>query len=106
MKSTSAVIAGRCLPGPRPAAMTPQRIWRRLSLEPVIPKYGGGGAHFAHVCRAGEITVARMSRVAGKYRMFIARGGSVYFPREKMAETCSAWPHGYIRLNIGAEGFD
>jgi L-fucose isomerase len=77
----------------------------KVFLEPVIPKYGGGGAHFAHVCRAGEITVARMSRVNGKYRMFIARGEFVDFPREKMAETCSAWPHGYIRLGIRPKDF-
>ena len=77
----------------------------KVFLEPVIPKYGGGGAHFAHVCREGEITVARMSRVNGKYHMFIARGEFVDFPREKMAETCSAWPHGYIRLNIHPKDF-
>ena len=77
----------------------------KVFLEPVIPKYGGGGAHFAYVCREGEITVARMSRVDGKYHMFIARGEFVDFPREKMAETCSAWPHGYIRLDIRPKDF-
>ena len=46
-----------------------------------------------------------MSRVNGRYHMFIARGEFVDFPREKMAETCSAWPHGYIRLNIQPKDF-
>lgn len=71
-----------------------------VHLEPVISKYGGGGAHFAYVCKSGEITLARLSRVNGEYRMFIARGEFVDFPREKMAETCSAWPHGYVRMNV------
>jgi L-fucose isomerase len=39
-----------------------------VHLAPVIPKYGGGGAHFPYVCAAGEITLARLSRVKGDYR--------------------------------------
>jgi L-fucose isomerase len=70
-----------------------------VHLEPVISKYGGGGAHFSYVCRAGEITLARLTRVNGEYRMFIALGEFVDFPREKMAETCAQWPHGYVKMN-------
>ena len=35
--------------------------------------------------------------------MFNAPGDVLEFvdmPREKMAETCSVWPHGYIRMNV------
>jgi L-fucose isomerase len=78
----------------------PRENLGRVHLEPVISKYAGGGAHFPYVCKAGEITLARLSRVEGDYRMFIARGEFVDFPREKMAETCAAWPHGYVRMNI------
>ena len=81
----------------------PEENLVEVSLEPVIPKYGGGGAHFPYVCREGEITVARLSRVDGRYRMFLARGEFVDYPREKMAETCAAWPHGYVRMNISPE---
>jgi L-fucose isomerase len=83
----------------------PRENLSKVFLEPVIPKYGGGGAHFAYVCRAGEITMARMSRVNGKYRMFIARGEFVDFPHEKTAETCAAWPHGYIKLHSNPKDF-
>jgi L-fucose isomerase len=79
---------------------SPEKNLGLVRLEPVIPKYGGGGGHFSYVCRSGEITLARLSRVNGGYRMFIARGEFVDFPRAKMAETCSAWPHGYVRMNI------
>lgn len=77
----------------------PAENLRLVNLEPVISKYGGGGAHFSYVCRSGEITLARLTRVNGEYRMFISLAEFVDFPREKMAETCSAWPHGYVRMN-------
>ena len=77
----------------------------KVHLEPLIPKYAGNGAHFSYVCKAGEITMARLSRVNGQYRMFLALGEFVDFPREKMAETCSVWPHGYVRINASPEEF-
>jgi L-fucose/D-arabinose isomerase len=81
----------------------PEENLKLVFLDPVISKYGGGGAHFPYVCRPGEITLARLTRVSGDYRMFIARAEFVDFPREKMAETCSAWPHGYVRMNLPPE---
>lgn len=81
----------------------PEENLKLVHLEPVISKYGGGGAHFSYVCRSGEITLARLTRVDGAYRMFVARGEFVDFPREKTAETCSAWPHGYVRMNLPPE---
>ncbi len=72
----------------------------QVSLEPVIEKYGGGGAHYAYNCAPGPITLARLSRPGGRYRMFIARGEYVDFPAEKRRETCGAWPHGYVRMGI------
>jgi L-fucose isomerase len=78
----------------------PEENLAKVFIEPLIAKYGGNGVHFPYVCKAGEITMARLSRVNGGYRMFLARGEFVDFPREKMAETCSAWPHGYVKMNI------
>lgn len=77
----------------------------KVFVEPVIAKYGGNGAHFPYVCAEGEITMARLSRVDGRYRMFIGRGRFVDFEREKMAETCSAWPHGYVKMDIKPNDF-
>lgn len=76
----------------------PAENLRLVNLEPVISKYGGGGAHFSYVCGSGEITLARLTRVKGEYRMFVSLAEFVDFPREKMVETCSAWPHGYLRM--------
>ncbi len=77
----------------------------KVHLEPLISKYAGNGAHFSYVCKSSEITMARLSRVNGQYRMFLAPGEFVDFPREKMAETCSAWPHGYVRMNVDPKEF-
>lgn len=78
----------------------PAENLRQVSLEPVIPKYGGSGAHFAYNCAPGPITLARLSRPDGRYRMFVARGEYVEFPAEKRRETCAAWPHGFVRMGI------
>jgi len=83
----------------------PEENLAKVFMEPVIPKYGGNGAHFPYVCKEGEITMARMSRVDGKYRMFVARGEFVDFPPEKMKETCAAWPHGYVKMGIDYQEF-
>jgi L-fucose isomerase len=77
----------------------------RVRLEPVIEKYAGGGAHFPYICRGGEITLARFSRVDGEYRLFVAKGGLVDQPREKTAATCPAWPHGFLRLGVEPRDF-
>lgn len=78
----------------------PAENLRQVSLEPVIAKYGGGGAHFAYNCAPGTVTVARLSRPGGRYRMFAARGEFVRMPAEQRAATCAAWPHGYLKLPI------
>ena len=83
----------------------PAENMAKVFIEPVVAKYGGSGAHFPYVCREGEITVARLSRVNDRYRMFLSRGEFVDFPREKMSETCSAWPHGYVKMDIGPADF-
>jgi L-fucose isomerase len=77
----------------------------KVSIEPVIEKYGGNGAHFPYVCKGGEMTVARLTRCEGKYRMFMAKGEFIDIPKEKMNETCGAWPHGYLKMEIKPEDF-
>ena len=83
----------------------PKENLSKVSLVPVIVKYGGGGAHFPYICKQGEMTVARLSRENGRYRMFAAQAEFVEFPAEKMAETCAAWPHGYLKMNIEPRDF-
>jgi L-fucose isomerase len=83
----------------------PRENLAQIHLEPVISKYGGGGAHFPYVACAGEVTLARLGRVNGEYRMFLADAEFVDFPRSKMAETAASWPHAYVRMNIEPRDF-
>jgi len=76
-----------------------------VSLEPVISKYAGGGAHFPYICKEGEITLARLTRVDGQYRMFLAPAEFVAQPPARLAETCAAWPHGFVRMSMEPEDF-
>jgi L-fucose/D-arabinose isomerase len=78
----------------------PKENLRHVNLEPVIEKYAGGGAHYAYNCAPGPITLARLSRPKGHYRMFVGRGEYVDFPPEKRQQTCGAWPHGFVRMGI------
>jgi len=73
--------------------------------------YGGGLSGRAmcdeFVCRPGKVTVARLVRIDGKYKMIILRGECVEMPREKMRETVghSHWPHAFIKTNADLKGF-
>lgn len=84
---------------------SPKENLSKLHIDPVISKYGGNGAHFPYVCAEGEITVARLTRTGETYRMFLAKGQFVDCAREKMNETCPAWPHGYVKMNIKPKEF-
>ncbi|MBN1457387.1 MAG: hypothetical protein JW912_06020 [Sedimentisphaerales bacterium] len=77
----------------------------KIHVDEVISKYGGNGAHFSYVCKEGPATAARLSRENGEYRMFIAKADVVKFDRKKMEETCPAWPHAYLKMNISANDF-
>jgi len=47
----------------------------------------------------GELTVARLSRRTGQYRMVITAGRSLYEDKSRFAEARDMWPHAFIRLH-------
>jgi L-fucose isomerase-like protein len=49
----------------------PDENLKSVFLEPVIPKYGGGGAHFTYVCRPGGITLARLTQLPQHLRIVV-----------------------------------
>ena len=76
----------------------PAENLKDVSLYPVIPKYGGCGAHVQYMAKEGIYTLARLSRIRNTYKMIIMQGEAVEFPKEKMEETCIQWPHCFIRV--------
>ncbi len=53
-------------------------------------------------CDAGELTLARLSRRSGRYRMVITHGQSLHEEKARFAEARDMWPHAFIRLESDA----
>jgi L-fucose isomerase len=52
-----------------------------------------------YITRAGRVTLARLSRIAGEYVLLITGGQTVEYPREKLKEINPQHPQSYVRLD-------
>ena len=69
-------------------------------------KWKIGAAAPQAVSRAGRVTIARLTRIAGDYVMLIAGGECLTEPREKLDETYWGFsPHSFIKLDADARTF-
>ena len=82
---------------------SPRENLKNVHLCPVIPKYGGKGCHVQYIAKEGEVTLGRLTRVLDQYKFTLFKGTFKYFPEEKLAETCSAWPHGFVAVQADPE---
>ena len=64
-----------------------------------------GGACPRYVGKPGRLTVARLSRVKGRYVMLVATGTALEMPLEKIEETNSQQPHVFVRLDCPQDRF-
>lgn len=64
-----------------------------------------GGACPRYVGKPGRLTVARLSRVKGRYVMLIATGNALEMPLEKIKETNSQQPHVFVKLDCPQDRF-
>lgn len=71
----------------------------KVTLCPLIQKYNGTGCHVRFMAKAGEMTFARFTKVMDEYRLQAFTGQFEEVPEEYMNKTCSAWPHGFARIN-------
>jgi L-fucose isomerase len=74
---------------------------RLVSLCPQI--FDAGGASLQFQCSPGDITLARLSRIRGRYVMQIALGEFVRRPVEEMENAVYGWPQGFVRLKSDPE---
>jgi L-fucose isomerase len=58
-----------------------------------------GGATVVLCCKAGPVTLARLSRIKGQYVMLIAQGNAVERPKEQFREARDRWPHLFVELD-------
>lgn len=75
-----------------------------------LPQVGfqgeGGGLCSQYICKSGEVTLARISRISGEFVMLIVTGNCIGdVPREKLHETTWEWPHAFIKLNPDHNAF-
>lgn len=71
---------------------------KNVTLFPCLEIYSGGGAHVSFMAKPGEVTIARLNRYKGKYRITVIPAKFVELPEEKMAETTKEWPHVFVKL--------
>lgn len=87
----------------------PAENLKQVNLYPCLEIYAGGGCHVNCMTKPGHVTIARLNRFRGKYRMTLIPADIVTLPREKMAETTMEWPHNFAKLpfdhNIFLERF-
>jgi L-fucose isomerase len=67
-------------------------------MENAFGKAGGGTVQF--VCAPGEVTVARLFRVDGRYCLGAMEGSFIDRPREDLRRTTYCWPHAFFRSDI------
>lgn len=64
-----------------------------------------GGTCPQYITRAGRVTMARLSRINGKYVLLITGGEAIEYPREKLKEINPQHPQSYVKLDCPLETF-
>ncbi len=81
----------------------------RVHLYPEIFYFPAGGASVSHIAAPGEMTLARLTRDHGNYRMQVTKGEFVSFGEqrdEKLArQSTFEWPHAFARIDATANEF-
>lgn len=71
--------------------------------------FPAGGAAVHHLAAPGEITLARLSRADGRYRMQVTRGRFERYDADTnealMRASTYVWPHAFTRMDAPAEVF-
>lgn len=85
----------------------PAENMRSVHLYPEDFFFPAGGASVHHLAAPGDLTFARLTRLAGRYRMQVMRGAFERFSDDVnealMQETTYHWPHAFARLDADAE---
>ncbi len=90
-------------------SMKPEENLPHVELKPQGFYFPAGGASVFHVAAPGEVTLARLTRERGEYRMHILRGEFVRLGEEeeqrRIRMVQENWPHAFVRLACPADRF-
>ncbi|MHB8312148.1 MAG: L-fucose/L-arabinose isomerase family protein [Candidatus Dormibacteria bacterium] len=85
----------------------PLENMRRVHLLPEGFYFPAGGASIHHVAAPGEVTLARLNRPNGRYRMQVIKGEIVNLDDETTQRLMKAstyeWPHAFVRMAAASE---
>ncbi|GAA3523614.1 L-fucose/L-arabinose isomerase family protein [Amycolatopsis ultiminotia] len=81
----------------------------KVHLYPEVFFFPAGGASVQHIAAPGEMTVARLSRLDGHYRLQLMLADFETFDEattgELVARSTPEWPHAFARLDVPAATF-
>ena len=87
----------------------PAENMAKVHLYPEEFYFPAGGAAVHHLAAPGDITLARLSRLDGSYRMQVTLGAFETFDDETnealMRQSTYVWPHAFARMKAPAEVF-
>jgi len=82
---------------------------RKVHLYPADFYFPAGGASVHFLAAPGGVTLARLSRIDGKYRLQIVSGEFVEFDEATnenlMQQSTYTWPHAFTKMNTSPEVF-
>ena len=85
----------------------PAENLRHVHLHPEEFYFPAGGASIHHLAAPGEFTFARLTRLAGRYRLQVLRGALEQFDAETnerlMRASTYVWPHAFARFDAEAD---
>jgi L-fucose isomerase len=85
----------------------PAENLRHVHLYPEDFYFPAGGASVHHLAAAGQMTLARLTRLGGRYRLQVVRGAFERYDDETnerlMRASTYVWPHAFARLEAPAE---
>lgn len=87
----------------------PDENLAHVELKPQGFYFPAGGAAVFHIAAPGEVTLARMSRKDGRYRMHILKGEFVRLDPDdearRVASVQDNWPHAFTKLACSIDTF-
>ena len=85
----------------------PEENLRHVHLHPEGFFFPAGGASVHHLAAPGDFTFARLTRLAGRYRMQVLRGAFERYDDDTnesmMRQTTYHWPHAFARFDATAD---
>ncbi|OXM67711.1 L-fucose/L-arabinose isomerase family protein [Amycolatopsis vastitatis] len=81
----------------------------RVTLHPEVFFFPAGGASVHHIAAPGRMTLARLTRLDGAYRLQLMPGEFENYDEATTAaleaQSTPEWPHAFARLDVPAETF-